>query len=146
MLDTLSMAIQLEIVRFRLLLVCFGWGPFGFLVVRIFGSQMHTMACSLSFHGPLFVEGSRITVGTSVIEVFLIDAFRAFAVVAKNMLPSVAFLAIDRASIILGDVTDTLDYACIIFLLWLRLFRLFESDRRQGWYLFCHNLLASRGA
>lgn len=152
------MPVQLQVIRLGFFLVAFGRGTFGLFVCGLLLNYGRSETCFLSLDGTLLVKRSWFTLGARVGEVFTISVLHVIRVEALDVLPGIACLAVDRVSIIVREVTDTLDSVRLFLygldLLWNILDRdgivcgegsLTRSRnlRRQRWKLVGHNLTKS---
>jgi len=83
-------------------------GSFGFLVDSLAGCFVLSLH-PLSFGRTPTINRSRFTIGTRVIEIISRRIVNLARIVAFYMLPTIAFLTINRVAIIVGVVADTLD-------------------------------------
>jgi hypothetical protein len=102
-------AVQLEFVWFRLLLLALGWRTLGLLVCGLLLDHGHDMSRLLSLVCLLQIQRSGFAVDARMSKVFSKGIFEFIWVVALDVLPCVADLAIDRISVIVREVADTLD-------------------------------------
>ena len=116
----MGVAVELQVGRFGLLLVALGRRPFRFPVCRFgFGDWQSGRACFLSLDGLLDRQRSGLALDAGVREVVADSIVNLIRVVALDVLPRVALLAVNRVSIIVSIATDTLDRVRLLLYLLL---------------------------
>jgi hypothetical protein len=106
--------VQLEFVGLRFLLLVLGWRPLWLFVGRLFMNNGMSEALS-SLYCSLSVKGARLALGARVCKGIAISLFAIVGVKAVDMLPCIACLAVDRVSVIVREVADTLDGVRLLF-------------------------------
>ncbi len=156
-----SVAVQLQVCGLRFLLVALGRRSLGLLICRFRLYDGHRLSRPLTLDSALDVERPRLALVTRVREVFAIGLFDVVGVEALDVLPGIACLAVDRVSVIVREVANTLDGVGLFLnrrlhllgyilkwdgLAWRGDILTGSRDlRRQRRELFCHNLIeASR--
>ena len=147
--------INLKIRWFYLLLVTLRrWWPLGFLVIIVIYGLVLSLV-SLALGRMLSVEWSRFAISTGVIKFLSGSIIDSTRIIALDVLPRIAGFAINRVSIVVLIVANTLD--CVRLLVYgldnrKRIVRRDRSSsvegglnrrrdlRCDGEWSFCHNL------
>lgn len=149
-------AVEKAIVKLGLLLMTFGWRSPRLLLSMLVG-QSGVLELQCPLNGLFPGEGTRLTVGARVNEVWAKCLIPAIGVKAVNVLPRVACLAQYGISVIVREVANTLD-SVRLFLHRLSLFCHLVLNGRawrmswgiltgkwelhgQQWWPVCHHLM-----
>lgn len=105
-----GVTIQVQVSRLRLLLVAvLGRGPLRLLVPGFLGGGSAVPELSGALDSLLDIQLAGLALGTRVCKVFAEGLLARIGVEAFNVLPRVACLAVNRVSIIIRKVANTLD-------------------------------------
>lgn len=101
--------VHLNVGRFRFLFVTFRWWPLLFVVATAITDCFVLPLKSLSLGRVVPIERSRFAVCAGVVELVSRCIVNATGVIALDMLPCIACLAINGVSIVIGIVTNAFD-------------------------------------